>query len=142
MLTREEYEKTYVRMMDSLREHNKGEHSCQDVSCKDCPFYSFCGVNSKTYDTFAFIEAVEKWGKEHPIVTNADKFEEVFGVMPMRDIETRRWLCPMDAGLVKERDDCNGFNCDICKEEFWNSEYVEPKIGRVTPNTEIMNGGV
>ena len=37
MLDEETYKKEIVRMWDSLRTTNKGEHSCDGVNCKDCP---------------------------------------------------------------------------------------------------------
>lgn len=40
------------------------------------------------------------WAKEHPIITNADKFKEVFGFE---------------------------LSCEECEYNFWNQEYKEPK---------------
>lgn len=51
------------------------------------------------------------WAKEHPAVTNADKFKEVFGMDP----DTSN--CPIT---------CMG--CDGCEYlNFWEQEYQEPK---------------
>lgn len=72
MLTKEEYKRTFIRMMDSLREEYKGTYYCDGISCYDCPIGDVC--RGRLTDPYVVIEAVEQWGKEHPIVTNADKF--------------------------------------------------------------------
>ena len=64
MLTREEYKKTYIRMMDSNRIYCKGSHSCDGVSCGKCPLHSLCEeTESDSFHSFEIIEAVEQWGK-------------------------------------------------------------------------------
>lgn len=59
---------------------------CGNYHCDDCPvdFGSPCisDVNSLADDDKAleqYISIVEKWSKEHPIITNSNKIEEVFG---------------------------------------------------------------
>ena len=124
MLTRKEYEDTYVRMMNSLRDKDyKGRKNCNYVVCKDCPLKGFCDDNSssKKYRVFDLIEIVEKWGKEHPIITRADKYKEVFGIGPI--FRDGIYICPGEA--IK---DCGPhYSCNECKEQYWNEEYVEPK---------------
>ena len=128
-MTREEYEKTYIRMMNSLRKNSKGEHSCKAVNCTDgCPFKPVCiKKDSLIYNALKCVEIVEQWGKDHPIVTNADKFKEVWGVEPRAIDFPHNLLCPRRIGLnipCKER--CTGIVCDKCKIDFWESEYIEP----------------
>jgi hypothetical protein len=68
MITKEEYQKTLIRIWDSVRDDNhKGEGSCAGVICKTCPIEFGCGTVMSYYDV---VEFVEKWGKEHPIKTN------------------------------------------------------------------------
>jgi len=125
MLTRKEYENTYVRMMDSLRDKNyKGRKNCNNVVCKDCPLEGFCedSSSSKNYRIFDLIEIVEKWGKEHPIITRAEKYKEVFGTRPVYSDDV--FICP---GAIRDIDLCNIHLCEDCKEEYWNGEYVEPE---------------
>ena len=44
--------------------------------CSGCPLFSVgCGGG----DPDETVSAVEQWSKEHPVVTNGMKFEEVFG---------------------------------------------------------------
>ncbi len=79
-MTKEACKKTYIRMMDSLRYGHKGELNCEGVGCSRCPLKSVCRYDHKVLLSNAFecIELVEKWGKEHPIVTNKEleKFEK------------------------------------------------------------------
>ena len=125
MLTKEEFQREYIRMMDSLRDSNsiyRGELSCIGVSCSDCPLYFNDRCNGNGSMAFKVIEIVEKWSKEHPIQTNLDKFKEVFGGVP-KD-ENGHWICPYRATqqdyMRRDRD------FSSCKTEFWNSEYKPP----------------
>lgn len=56
------------------------------------------------------------WAKEHPVMTNADKFKEVFGI----EIAGGYEKCDMF-----ECEDCGCENCSHYG--FWDMEYVEPK---------------
>lgn len=73
MITKKEYQKTLIRMWDSVRNDScKGRSSCDGVRCEVCPMKPICFDEVwehedsllRIYDT---IEFVEKWGKEHPI---------------------------------------------------------------------------
>lgn len=123
MITKEEYEKTAIRMMDSVRKVKEyiGEFNCKGVECEDCPIGDSCR-DSRMEVAYSILETVEKWGKEHPIPTNADKYREVFGVSPMRS-ETDEFVCPKRVGFTR---DCRD-NCTACKISFWTSEYKTPK---------------
>lgn len=124
MLTREEYEKTYIRMMDSTRDTYKGDPNCNGVECDACHLRESCHNHSaKTFSAFKFVEAVEKWGKEHPIITYADKYKEVFGIDPTE-------YCPMDLiGGILSVEECEGLKCTECKSMYWNKEYKAPTKG-------------
>lgn len=71
MLTKEEYEKTLSRIIDSVRIKNglstTGSLDCTDINlsnCKDtCPLHYLCTGFDRYYSPFLFIEEVEKWGK-------------------------------------------------------------------------------
>ena len=70
-------------MWDSVRGWDKkGASLCVSVSCHKCPLYNICNESSTITAAIDIIEAVEQWGKEHPIKTNADKFKEVFAIDP------------------------------------------------------------
>lgn len=76
MMTKEEYKKTYIRMMDSVRATHKGRANCEGVGYSICPLTSVCRCRQGmlTSNAFECIELVEKWGKEHPIETNGSRF--------------------------------------------------------------------
>ena len=122
MISREEYEKTYIRMMDSVRKEGsvyKGKGRCADVSCGDCPLERLCRNNTALiFSAFAFIDAIEKWGKEHPIITNADKFKEVFGRSPVM-FGGEEYICPNLKG-------CSVYRCAECAKNYWEAEYTAP----------------
>ena len=121
MLTREEYEKTLVRMFDNIRgEKYRGDKSCEGVNCADCPFNDEDCYMSNAFEA---IEIVEKWGKEHPVTTMEDKFIEVFGRKPID--EKGCYCCPSNLGYKLA---CYP-SCRECTNKFWKSEYVPPKKG-------------
>lgn len=65
MIDKETFGKEIVRMWDSIRDDEyKGIESCSGVnSCDECPLNNIgCG---ESLNAFEFIEAVEKWSKEH-----------------------------------------------------------------------------
>lgn len=123
MLTREEYEKTLIRMFDSVRtnDEDKGDKSCRGVACEKCPCKDLgdCSI----YDAFEAIEIVEKWGKEHPIMTMEDKFVEVFGHKPIHE-KYENCCCPASLGY---KVGCGLKTCEECSKNFWKSEYKAPK---------------
>jgi len=132
MITKEEFKKTYIRMMDSYRKDGvyKGEPNCRGLSCNNaCPFYGVCCDNEidkgsdLTYNVFEIIEMVEEWGKEHPLITRADKYKEVFGIQPKYNGDDV-FICP---GKAKDDYWCRTHSCEGCKEDYWNGEYVEPE---------------
>lgn len=73
MLTNEEYSKTFIRMMDSLRDKcYKGRPTCDGVFCSDCPLSEeVCCHNSganinRLINAVKAIEIVEEWGEKNP----------------------------------------------------------------------------
>ena len=87
-MTKEEYKENLIRMWDSLR------------------------IMSNAYEA---IEIVENWAKEHPVKTNMDKFEEVFGFRPNVFLDG------------EEITVCNGYY--KLDDTFWNAEYMPTKEG-------------
>ena len=60
----------------------------------ECPLYESCIFdfmyeNESSKETWGRIEKavaiIEQWSKEHPLVTNAQKFKEVFGKIELKD---------------------------------------------------------
>lgn len=132
MMTKEEFKKTYIRMIDFYRkqrpfyDETKGRPNCSGLPCSEfCPFYTnCCNVDGESiqYNAFEAIEIVEKWGKEHPIITRADKYKEVFGAEPK--YIGGSFICP---GIPRDQDYCDSHTCEECKSNYWNEEYVEPE---------------
>ena len=134
MLTRDELKSTVERIFNSLRESEivDAECLCDQICCdNNCPFhdtsFSSCECPSsyaridKIYNT---LEYVESWAKEHPIVTMADKYKEVFGVEPKG--KSGASVCPRSVGF--DDVECKiGGGCEDCRNEFWHSEYKPPK---------------
>lgn len=117
-MTTEEYRENLIRMWDSVRNESKGEETCRDVNCRDCPFDEICNAvyGGAIINACKTIEIVEQWAKEHPIKTNADKFKEVFGTKPSL------YTCVNDINC----EDCKYYG-DVCyvRELFWDAEYKE-----------------
>ena len=94
------------------------ERMCNQIGCLECEFTNKNIVDCNNYivsnpQKAEFI--IMNWAKENPIITNADKFKEVFGV----DINKN------DCCLKVE---CNYSNCGECEwDDFWYREYIEPK---------------
>ena len=120
-----QYQKDLVRVWDGLRTDYKGSHNCCPILCKQCPLNEVCSSDGFTHTIFnadKAIEIVTQWVKEHPLVTYEQKYEEVFGIKPKcRDV----YVCPRFVGFLNY--ECPNHACEKCKEEFWNSEYKEPK---------------
>lgn len=100
---------------------------CEKYNCThDCPIKKWVTSNyTKTFYGCTRImehpqeaeEIIMKWAKEHPIVTNADKFKEVFGFTPNGK------SCPYTIDSCG--DSCDKSNCSHY--DFWEQEYKEPK---------------
>lgn len=124
MLSKEEYKRNLVRLWDSLRGDDKGDESCTGIRCIDCPFDGkTCNIGAPNFRAYEALEIVEKWAKEHPIVTNAEKFKEVFGVdAPMNRCIKNDEFCA-DCEYYEFGSERGGCKAD---ERFWEAEYKEP----------------
>lgn len=117
-MTREEYKENLIRMFDSLRTKYKGESACAGIRCADCPFYGkVCNATDTAmlmFHVHEAVEIVEQWAKENQVVTNADKFKEVFGFEPNVFADNEKHIL------------CNGYR--TIDEKFWDAEYKgQPK---------------
>ena len=122
--TNEEYLATLERYFDSLR--NKkisplNADDCDGVSCLDCMFHGN-KLECPSIKAFESLEALYKWSLEHPVVTFAKKYEEIFGIDPTEH-------CPMDFIGMPSVNECEGLRCADCKPLYWNKEYKEPTKG-------------
>ena len=96
-----------------------------EMDCVDCPLYS---NNNKQLGCKRFemlypdeaIKIVEKWEKEHPIITNAEKYEQMMKNLLGDDFDIE--ICPTKSHDVPSCACEKMNNCNDCK-KFWNSEY-------------------
>lgn len=98
--------------MDAVEFFEEKDRMCQDLSvCGNCcelsyfdlglQGYSVCGlINTGKYKEA--VEVVEKWSKEHPKITNAMKFEEVFGFKLSRSDPSSEYLYMPENWLNQE----------------------------------------
>lgn len=92
--------------MDAVKYLKEKKRMCEKSSCMYCPLGRASRNSEDSCDTFIrkspeeAVPIVEQWSREHPAMTNEQKFREVFG-------ETH--------SLVK------------APPEWWVAEYKEPK---------------
>lgn len=102
--------------MDAVVLQKEWARMCKSyVDCKDgCPLH----INGRTYCfgmdkdiTEKRVEIVEKWSKEHPIITNGEKFEEVFGDDMLKKLSDKEPVVSMQSFIFLK--------------DWWNAEYKE-----------------
>lgn len=95
-----------------------------EPNCCECPLIesgsAYCDVTDNLDKAIAI---VQKWGKEHPVVTLMDKFFEVFPDVPRDGYKTPKNLCPRQFGYDDFKCVSSNLNCSKC----WSRPYVEPK---------------
>lgn len=104
--------KNFTRMCDSIGCSECGIEKAQKIrrefpSCES--FLVDCPEKSESI--------VEQWAKEHPIVTNGDKFREVFGI-ELKSSERYDGYCLLTGNDSIAKD----------SEEWLNQEYKEPEV--------------
>lgn len=77
--------------MEALEFLREAQRMCNEYNCYDgCPVYGACvfgGINAQSPERLEdIVTTVETWIETHPIKTNAQKFEEVFGFLPDGDV--------------------------------------------------------
>lgn len=121
MLSNEEYRKTFIRMMDGLREKAyKGNTTCAGVDCNDCPLgKEVCSPAGSAHGVITVglvnavkaVEVVEEWGEKHPAFLQElpdyhfsreefeSAFREIFTVDEIAELEDR---CQGHANVYSE----------------------------------------
>ena len=102
--------------MEALEFLKEARRMCLAVgSCDECHLSYGCVVDDVKKVSDSVLESncsvVEAWSKEHPIITNAMKFKEVFGFMPA-GCQTFYFVEP---------------NGSYSKTINWQDPYKEPK---------------
>lgn len=99
-----------------------------EMDCVDCPLYHANNnkkLGCKRFETFypeEAIKIVEEWKKEHPFISNMDKYKEIIKETFGDDFEIE--ICGNKPYENIPDCRCCMMNCDECI-EFWNSEYIE-----------------
>jgi hypothetical protein len=101
------------------------------VSCSNCTFCKTrSGLACRHYlieEPGYFEDVVKTWSEEHPIITNAMKFKEVFGCEPCKSSNRVNMICPPFNHRKCLYAKCvNKETCDKCR-EWWDEEYKEPE---------------
>ena len=121
-----------MEALEFLKEYNR--MCTMYKSCRRCPLEmdkcAGCGDEFSEKQIINIIEKTEQWSKEHPIITNAHKFEEVFGfngntvnkVKPQIGIGGTKGSC----GYDKCTESC-GSRCFPRCPMWWNDEFKEPE---------------
>jgi len=103
-----------MEVIEFLKEYNR--MCTMYKSCRGCPLEmdncAFCNEMSEK-QIINIIDKTEQWSKEHPLVTNAQKFKKVFGFMPA-DHTTLFHLNKDDFGIMAIK---------------WDDPYKEPEHG-------------
>ena len=108
--------------MESLefwKEYTRMCTECKD--CYGCPLAAATCAGSlelSEKQIINLIEKTEQWSKEHPIITNAMKFKEVFGEIKIKD------LIHIDCNCTSIIDD---LTIEINGTNWWDEPYKEPK---------------
>mgnify|MGYP007002450632 CR=1 FL=1 len=124
------YLKAYNRMCESFDSKN----NIARKPCVGCPLDDIgrgCHMNDIANNAEECVAAVEKWAKEHPVITRQNKLLNLFPLMDAIEdgcIE----ICPLlfdrsfhdrnDRGWCTENDNKV---CPECKRRFWMEELKE-----------------
>ena len=97
---------------------------CGSIGCSECEIAKARKTRREFQSCESFLidcpeqveQIVEQWAKEHPVVTNGDKFREVFGI-ELKSSERYDEYCLLTGndGIAKD------------SEEWLNQEYKEPE---------------
>lgn len=126
MITKEEYQKTLIRMWDSVRDDTyKGNPNCDGVDCQNCPTTSVCG--SGVAGGYDMVEFVEEWAEEHPIKTNREVFMEAVQEKFGGTLNSTKLQTLLDVyGCALFNAECTTDNCKTCDlSKVWDKEYKE-----------------
>lgn len=107
--------------MDAIEYLKEKERMCRSCYCDKCGMSeddgsmccSSCTEQTKPEEA---VRIVEKWSRAHPVQTNAQKFEEVFG----ETINTRFPKCLPWIGKCVDRE------CAECN-KWWDEPYKAPE---------------
>ena len=104
-----------MEALEFLREYNR--MCVVNKDCHGCPLKgTTCSLGAELSETqmAIIVDKTEQWSKEHPIITNAQKFEEVFGQKHSFSLMFGRFRDISPEPIFLESD-------------WWNEPYKEPE---------------
>ena len=73
--------------MDAVKFIKEKTRMCETVvNCDKCPIHDVNNCVPDSDNVEEIVDIVEMWSKENPIITNCDKFTEVFGLVSEKDL--------------------------------------------------------
>ena len=107
-----------MEAIDFLKE---AKRKCSSTTCGECHIERLgvmCVLLAWSDEKLEqLVSEVEKWSKEHPAITNASKFKEVFGEKRLSNLIG----CKIRNASGEE------IIVDMQKTEWWNEPYKEPE---------------
>ena len=102
---------------------------CDGCPLGGVPFGCISGMAEvETADEYERI--LEEWAREHPVMTNIDKYIEVmkntFGGTKFDKDVVHIKVCPQCVGKEIDSNECARIRCSECY-KWWNEEYKEPE---------------
>ena len=127
-----------MEFKEYMKIKNRMTNCCEPKRCVECPlnvnnngYKCICRVFEIRYSEKA--EAiVQKWADEHPVVTNKDKYREVYReVFGKRLTRSNRSFttCPPHIAYPEQCKQIGG--CDKCM-KWWEEEYKKPDARKET----------
>ena len=105
--------KEKCRMCKTMRARDVNSNK---ESCENCPIEPYCG--DEIFNPESAVSVVEKWAAEHPIKTNRQKYEEVFGTtFGAHQVAIGGLPCP-----ARSPEYCGTHRCDVCR-KWWDEPY-------------------
>lgn len=101
--------------------------------CKDCPLNKLADgcidAMIEVGELDEYEKILEGWAKEHPVMTNIDKYIDVmkntFGGTKLDKDKVRQRGCLQLAGREIDSNKCANMSCLECL-KWWDEEYKEP----------------
>lgn len=94
---------------------------CDSHFCDECPIYNECEADDTRRAAEKIVEEMEKWAKEHPIITRATVFFNQYPDAPKAsDGYPVIGPCAISKKYKDKQDrGCLGDKCLECRKEFW-----------------------
>lgn len=119
--------------MEALEFLKEAKRKCSSTTCEVCHNESYavlCPLSEYPDEKLEkLVSGIEQWSEEHPIITNAMKFKEVFGYSGDIVAKVKPERIPPHSGSCgydKCTESC-GSRCFPRCPMWWNDEFKEPE---------------